>query len=617
MDVSDGWSIDEITVVTGPLEQWTPNVPEDFEDGQRDWYVNNGTWEIGPGGGRNGGSGAKTRLGGDYYDDTSSSLIGTPFEVPSADQQPRLRFWHTFNFSCDDYGQFFIRTNGGAWVSLAQYAGHSGGVWSRPAFDLTPYAGQTVHLGFYFYSHNNGSSGCNYGSWDVSSGWYVDDITVVTGPQAPLISAGPDSFERGGRDWSIRTGTWEIGRPTSGPGAAHSGVNCAATVLSGNYWDDTSSLMESPPLVVPTAELNPILTFNHWYSFSCNDLGQVRVWNGTEWNTLAEFSGSRTTWEPQAKLSLVQYAGQTIRLGFYFYSNNNGSSGCNYGSWDVSAGWYIDDIFVKSGGISISSISAKTVNEHETLAFPVTVIGTSPDVCVSYQLIDAPAGATIDPVSGIFSWTPSECQGPGVYNIGIYVVDYCNNEANDLGFVKVTVNEVNQPPWLLPAMSSAVVGQTNLIAMCGGDPDCPANPLTYSLLAPVPAGASIDARTGVFRWVPTLAQVGVTNLKVRVCDGGSPNHCATNTLTITVTTHEHFQLAIQQLSVSTLQFTIFNGRTDIDYVVQQTPIIQGCPDMSIWQNALTVSPTTIPFSFTLPIPTNQPSMFFRAKELPR
>ncbi len=36
-------------------------------------------------------------------------------------------------------------------------------------------------------------------------------------------------------NWYADAGTWEVGAPTSGPNAAHSGDNCAATVLGGNY----------------------------------------------------------------------------------------------------------------------------------------------------------------------------------------------------------------------------------------------------------------------------------------------------------------------------------------------------------------------------------------------
>ena len=64
---------------------------------------------------------------------------------------------------------------------LAQYDPGNSVVWSRPSFDLSQYAGQTVQLGFYFQS---GNSGWPYYSTSPSPGWYVDDvqITSVTPP---------------------------------------------------------------------------------------------------------------------------------------------------------------------------------------------------------------------------------------------------------------------------------------------------------------------------------------------------------------------------------------------------------------------------------------------------
>ncbi len=59
--------------------------------------------------------------------------------------------------------------------------------------------------------------------------------------------------------------------------------------------------------------------------------------------------------------------------------------------------------------------------------------------------------------------------------------------------------------------------------------------LTYSLDAGAPAGATIDANTGVFSWTPTAGQGPATyNLTVRVTDSGSPSMSATKTFAVTV-----------------------------------------------------------------------------------
>src|ERR1043166_3055430 len=57
-------------------------------------------------------------------------------------------------------------------------------------------------------------------------------------------------------DWTISSGTWEIGVPTFGPLSnsvgqrAFAGTRCAATVLGGNYSEGVSSSLESKTFVV-------------------------------------------------------------------------------------------------------------------------------------------------------------------------------------------------------------------------------------------------------------------------------------------------------------------------------------------------------------------------------
>ena len=114
-------------------------------------------------------------------------------------------------------------------------------------------------MGFYFHSTN--SPDCFFHQEDVSAGWYVDEVGVVTGP---IVAPNPQGFEAGLGDWRVEGGTWEVGRPTSGPGTTHGGTNCAATVLAGNYADDTSGRLASPGFLVPALKDNPRLRLWHW-----------------------------------------------------------------------------------------------------------------------------------------------------------------------------------------------------------------------------------------------------------------------------------------------------------------------------------------------------------------
>jgi len=242
-----------------------------------------GVWKIGApsAGPAVGASGYRTHSGADCASSQGAGLSkdarlecvnyngATSLTVPSADQYPRLRFWHWFNFD-NALGYVEVSADGGAtWTQLSPtYLNlNGGGVWTRPDLDLSAYAGRNLRIAFHF------TSGCCTGN---GLGWFVDDVAVVTG--TPAVNF-PESFEAGQGDWSVDFGTWQVGQPASGPAAAHTGVNCAATVLAGNYANNVDSRLISPPILVPAAG-GPALSFYHWYNFN-NALGFVEINNGS------------------------------------------------------------------------------------------------------------------------------------------------------------------------------------------------------------------------------------------------------------------------------------------------------------------------------------------------
>lgn len=167
---------------------------------------------------------------------------------------------------------------------------------------------------------------------------------------------------------------------------------------------------------------------------------------------------------------------------------------------------------------TLAAIPPQTVDELTLLTF--TAIGADTDIpanTLTYSLIGAPEGAVIEPATGIFTWTPSETQGPGVFNFTVRASD--GNLSRDRSVV-VTVNEVGVAPTLsaIPALAVDEGIQLSFTATAT-DPDLPANTLTYSLVG-APEGASIHPDTGTFTWTPTEAQgPGIFNVTVRVSDG--------------------------------------------------------------------------------------------------
>jgi len=108
--------------------------------------------------------------------------------------------------------------------------------------------------------------------------------------------------------------------------------------------------------------------------------------------------------------------------------------------------------------------------------------------------------------------------------------------ASNVATVTLSITAVNDQP-LLAAIGNRSVAQESQLTFTATatDADLPANTLTYSLDGGAPAGASINATSGVFTWTPTTSQ-GPSDffITVRVTDNGTPNLNDFETITVTV-----------------------------------------------------------------------------------
>jgi VCBS repeat-containing protein len=183
----------------------------------------------------------------------------------------------------------------------------------------------------------------------------------------------------------------------------------------------------------------------------------------------------------------------------------------------------------------LAAIGAKSVNELSQLAFTATATDIEGDT-LTYSLTGAPSGASISPSSGAFTWTPTEAQGHDSYTFSVCVSDA--EPKTDCETITVEVAEVNIAP-VLAAIGSKTVEEGNLLTFTATttDSDLPANTLTYSLIG-APAGASINAGSGVFTWTPSAAQGPASySFTVQVSDGLATD---SETITVTVTQSKYY-----------------------------------------------------------------------------
>jgi hypothetical protein len=250
--------------------------------------------------------------------------------------------------------------------------------------------------------------------------------------------------------------------------------------------------------------------------------------------------GARETGNP-AGTPIGSNGGATGGIEFVGVTNV-GASSQPQATRTVSAGSWTTLVFdlpnepvrnFASGNGVLSSATGLGVLEHLAFvpaagsgaynAYLDNFIVSTPNV-LTYSLSYAPPGATINATNGVFTWTPTEAQGPGIYDITVRVTDNSLPPLSDAKTFRVTVNEVNEAP-VLAAITNRSVHAGALVTFTNSamDADLPANTLSYSLETGAPPGAGVGAATGVFVWQTGDIHAGTTNLiTVRVTDNGVP-----------------------------------------------------------------------------------------------
>lgn len=169
-------------------------------------------------------------------------------------------------------------------------------------------------------------------------------------------------------------------------------------------------------------------------------------------------------------------------------------------------------------------------NTEEQVLLTFTATASDPDVpadTLTFTLVAAPVGAVIDPASGVFTWTPSETQGPGVYSFDIVVTDDGVPNLADSETITVTVTEANAPPvavddlLLLDEDTSAVIDVTS------NDSDPDGDSLTMVSVTQPSAGAVIVTGPGTVFYLPPVDFWGTTSFTYTVSDGARGEATAT------------------------------------------------------------------------------------------
>jgi uncharacterized repeat protein (TIGR01451 family) len=186
-----------------------------------------------------------------------------------------------------------------------------------------------------------------------------------------------------------------------------------------------------------------------------------------------------------------------------------------------------------------------------------------PPQTLTFSLLNAPAGASINTNSGVFTWTPTEAQGPGTNaNIAIIVTDNGVPPLSATQFFTIFVLETNSAPVLAPISDRTVhAGMFVAVTNSASDTDAPPNVLTFTLDT-APTGAGINSSNGLFGWQTSETNANTTNpVTVRVTDNGVPHQSDTRSFVITVVPGPFLEFVSLSNSIATMQWSSISGQT--------------------------------------------------------
>ncbi|MDB6024368.1 MAG: hypothetical protein JWM68_591 [Verrucomicrobiales bacterium] len=238
---------------------------------------------------------------------------------------------------------------------------------------------------------------------------------------------------------------------------------------------------------------------------------------------------------------------------------------------------YIDNISV------VTSTTNLVVDAGSTLTLP-NISATDadfPSQTLTFSLdAGAPAGATINPVTGVFTWTPTGSQGPSTNVITIRVTDNGPGTLSASQNITVVVNKVNTAPTITSSFDQVIElngGSTINLTFTASDDDIPTNSLTFSLQGTPPVGSSINASSGVFTWTPPN-QLSTNIITVRVTDNGVPALYDEKDLTVIVSptnTAPTLALGSARVDEKMVNFESFANGTASGSVMFKTPVYSG------------------------------------------
>ncbi|HUB24490.1 MAG TPA: CARDB domain-containing protein, partial [Tepidisphaeraceae bacterium] len=184
---------------------------------------------------------------------------------------------------------------------------------------------------------------------------------------------------------------------------------------------------------------------------------------------------------------------------------------------------------VVAGDVAPVLLPVSNVNATQLQAVQIQLAGSdSAGNPFSFFASSLPAGAQLNPITGLFTWTPNIAQvGPFTIRFGVTDGSQSSTQAVTITVAPAAIAPTFAP---LPPIIGKEGAQLSFV-ISGGDVD--GATLAYSLGAPLPKGATFNAATQVFTWTPAYGQAGQYTLDFVATDPTNSTS-ATDAVTVTI-----------------------------------------------------------------------------------
>jgi hypothetical protein len=186
---------------------------------------------------------------------------------------------------------------------------------------------------------------------------------------------------------------------------------------------------------------------------------------------------------------------------------------------------------VPNGAPTLDAIADRGGREGQSLGFQLSASDPNDDA-LTFSSENPPEGATLDPATGSFAWTPRYDQA-GEYRVTFTVTDNGAPPASASREATIVVSDVNRPPAVAEMRDTTIKeGDTLRLAVRADDPDGDALNVTAENM---PDGAQFDPISRTFAWTPDYTHAGVyENIRFIAADDGEPLLSDTAVITIVV-----------------------------------------------------------------------------------